>query len=229
MKFNEHMGEIAVDSPARFMRVFRDRADAGIRLAEHLGDYADRDALILGLARGGVPVAAEVARALEGELDVVVARKLGAPTSRELAIGAVTADGGFYVNKQLIRELAIPTQYVERLTAMEMAEARRQEERFRFGPPPNVNGRTVVLIDDGLATGATMIAAARSVRGRSPSQLVVGVPVGSAEACEELRAEADDVVCLVTPRPFWAVGLYYQDFGQIDDDEVVHLLQQTRR
>jgi len=227
MKLNEKMGPLTVAAAGGYMRYFRDRADAGARLGEHLAAHSPKNPLVLGLARGGVPVAAQVARRLEGELDVVIARKVGAPTSGELAIGAVTADVGFYVNKPLMRELAIPAAYVERVSEMEAAEARRQERRLHTHVMPNVAGRTVYMIDDGLATGATMIAAARSVRVRGPACIVVAAPVASAEAHAELRREVDEVVCLVIPQPFWAVGLYYQDFSQVTDEEVLRILDQN--
>lgn len=208
---------------------FRDREDAGTQLAQRLNEYRGADVLVLGVPRGGVPVAAAVARALGADLDVVVARKLGSPVSPELAIGAVTADGNRFLNDAMVRDLSVSTAYIERVTKQELAEAARREERFRGGAEPaRVRGRTVILVDDGLATGATMIAAARSVRARKPARLVVAVPVGSAEACAALRREADDVVCLATPDPFWAVGLYYEDFGQTQDDEVERLLAEAR-
>ena len=210
--------------------VFVDRADAGKRLAEPLATYRGRHALVLGIPRGGVPVAAAVARALDAELDIVVARKLGAPISSELAIGAVTADGGRYLNTAIIRELGVPAEYIERATAVAMDEAKRRELRYRAGAPASmIAGRTVILVDDGLATGATMIAAARAVRASKPARLVIAVPVGSAEACAHLRAEADEVVCLSSPEPFWAVGLYYRQFSQTEDREVEHLLRDARR
>jgi predicted phosphoribosyltransferase len=206
-------------------RAFRDRADAGARLAERLEAYRGPDALVLGIPRGGVPVAAEVAARLGGELDVVVARKLGAPGQPELALGAVTADGGRFLNEDTVRELQPSEAYLEAVTAREMAEARHRERRFRGGrPAPRVRGRTVILVDDGLATGATMRAALRAVRARGPARLVVAVPVGSRQACEALRAEADEVVALHQPEPFLAVGLHYQHFEPTEDTEVERLL-----
>jgi putative phosphoribosyl transferase len=227
MKLPEPLVPLTQDSPGHFMRVFRDRADAGVRLAERLTDYRGRDTIVLGLARGGVVVAAEVAKALNAPLDVMVARKLGAPTSRELAIGAVTADGGRYYNEALIRELAIPRAYVERVTGREMMAAKRQENEVRIKARPNVTRRTVILVDDGLATGATMIAATRSVQARYPACIVVAVPLAAQAPCEDLQSEANEVVCLLTPEPFWAVGLFYQDFTQVEDDEVKELLRQA--
>lgn len=208
--------------------LFRDRRHAGALLAERLSSYRGQDVLVLGIPRGGVPVAAEVARHLDAELDVIVARKLGAPGAPELAIGAVTANGGRFLNEELIAELDVSEAYLKIVTAKEMAEAQRREERFR-GPysAGAVQGRTVIVVDDGLATGATMRAAVRSVRKRQPTRLVVAVPVGSREACSALRAEADEVVCLSEPEPFFAVGLYYQHFEPTEDAEVQEILQEA--
>jgi predicted phosphoribosyltransferase len=209
--------------------LFLDRSDAGARLAERLGAYRGPDTLVLGIPRGGVPVAAAVARALGAELDVVVARKLAAPISEELAIGAITADGGRFLNQEMVRSLDVDEKYIERVTQAQKSEAARREIRFRGdAAAPRIAGRTVVLVDDGLATGATMIAAARSVRAKKPSKLIVAVPVGSREACDALRSEADTVVCLTTPEPFWAVGLHYRDFSQTEDAEVEALLRAAR-
>jgi len=208
---------------------FRNREDAGNRLSGLLAAYKPANPLVLGLARGGVPVAAAVARALDGELDVLVVRKLGSPMSEELAIGAVTAGGGRVLNDRMIRDLGISEAYVERETKAQMAEAARREGRYRGGSSPlGIAGRTVILVDDGLATGATMLAAVRWVRARKPSRLVVAVPVGSRDACAMLRTEADAVVCLAAPEPFWAVGVYYVDFGQVEDEAVERLLREGR-
>lgn len=205
---------------------FADRRAAGIALAARLERYRGSDPLVLGLPRGGVPVAAEVARHLDGELDVVVARKLGAPVSPELAIGAITADGERFLNAGVIGMLGVPEMYIERVAAAQQDEARRREARFRKGRPPlRIAGRTVILVDDGLATGATMRAAVRAVRKQQPARLVVAVPVGAPDACTALRQEVDEVVCLGEPPDFGAVGLYYGDFRQVEDADVDNLLQ----
>jgi predicted phosphoribosyltransferase len=212
-----------------FRPLFRDRITAGAALARSLDRYRgqqDGRPLVLGIPRGGVPVAAEVARRLNGDLDVVVARKLGSPISPELAIGAVTANGGLYLNEEIIHGLGVPPEYLERVTTEQSEEARRREARFRDGRPDlRVSGRVVIVVDDGLATGATMRAAVRSVRTGLPSRLIVAVPVGPESTCADLRREADEVVCLYELDPFWAVGLYYRHFEPTDDAEVTRILQ----
>jgi predicted phosphoribosyltransferase len=205
---------------------FADRCAAGTALASRLERYRGSDPLVLGLPRGGVPVAAEVARHLDGELDVVVARKLGSPVSPELAIGAITADGERFLNASIIEMFGVPDMYTERIAAAQQEEARRREERFRKGRRPlRIAGRTVILVDDGLATGATMRAAVRAVRKQHPARLVVAVPVGAPDACAALRQEVDEVVCLGEPPDFGAVGRYYGDFRQVADTDVEALLQ----
>jgi predicted phosphoribosyltransferase len=209
-------------------RRFADRAAAGDVLADALAYYRGADVLVLGLPRGGVVVAARVAEELGGELDVIVARKLGSPISAELAIGAVTADGERVLNEGLISELAVSEMYLSAVTEMQQKEARRREAQFRGSrPAPRIAGRIVILVDDGLATGATMHAAVRSVRRQRPARLVVAVPVGSREACEALATEADEVVCPWQPEPFGAVARYYEGFVQTTDEEVVQLLQRS--
>jgi predicted phosphoribosyltransferase len=217
---------IQVANPAADPLPFQDRVDAGRRLAAELMAYAGKKPVVLGIPRGGVPVAAELAAQLHGELDVAVARKLGAPMSPELAIGAVTADGGRFLNHDIISELAIDPAFIERETARQLEEARQREARFRSGRPKiALQGRIVLLVDDGLATGATMHAAVRAVRAQAPSRLVVAVPVGSREACRDLRREADEVVCLAQPVPFGAVAAHYLNFEQVEDDRVIELLR----
>lgn len=209
---------------------FADRREAGQRLAAALDQFRGQGAIVLGIPRGGVPVAAEVARALNAELDVIVARKLGSPHNPELAIGAATANGGRWLNDDIIRQLQVSPAYIAEITTREMAEAHRREHLFRGGrEAPTLTGRTVILVDDGFATGATMRASARSVRTHDPARLVIAVPVGAPETCEELQGEADEVVCLATPSPFYAVGLFYRDFGQTEDEEVTRLLQEGGR
>jgi len=210
-------------------RRFADRQDAGAALADRLAHYRGSDTLVLGLPRGGVAVAAEVARVLDADLDVVVARKLGSPLSSELAIGAVTADGARVLDDRLIRALGVSDRYLEAVSSRESAEARRREHLFRgTRPAPRIVSRTVLVVDDGLATGATMRAALRAVRQQRPARLVAAVPVGPPDTCQALGAEADEVICLETPEDFAAVGNYYRDFHQLNDDEVVGLLT-TRR
>jgi erythromycin esterase-like protein/predicted phosphoribosyltransferase len=208
--------------------LFRDRRDAGRLLAEKLAAYANRpDALVLALPRGGVPVAYEVARALGAPLDVFVVRKLGVPGYEELAIGAVATGGVRVLNDQLVERLGIPEQMIDAVAARELQELARRERRYRGGrPPPDVRGRTVILVDDGLATGATMHAAIEALRQQKPTRIVVAVPTASPEICEEMNTKADDVICAITPEPFQAVGRWYQDFSQTTDEEVEALLSQ---
>jgi erythromycin esterase-like protein/predicted phosphoribosyltransferase len=208
--------------------LIRDRRDAGRLLAEKLAAYANRpDALVLALPRGGVPVAYEVARALGAPLDVFVVRKLGVPGYEELAMGAVATGGVRVLNDQLVERLGIPEQMIDAVAARELQELARRERRYRGGrPPPDVRGRTVILVDDGLATGATMHAAIEALRQQKPTRIVVAVPTASPEICEEMNTKADDVICAITPEPFQAVGRWYQDFSQTTDEEVEALLSQ---
>jgi len=209
--------------------VFRDRAAAGAGLAKRLGSVHGGEALVLGIPRGGVLVAAEVARQLEAELDVAVARKLGAPQQPELGLGAVTADGSVFLNDEIVRETGASRAYLKRAAAEQRAEARVREKRFRDGHPAlRVAGRVVIIVDDGVATGATMRAAIQVVRRLRPARLVVAVPVGAPQTCAMLRAEADEVVCLYEPDPFLAVGLYYQDFVPTGDAEIQRMLAEAR-
>lgn len=209
--------------------LFTDRLEAGRMLAENLEEYRGRHALVLGIPRGGVPVAAEVAKAIEGELDVIVARKLGAPGSPELAIGAVTANGGRYLNERLIGEMGVSEDYIDRVTQSEMEEAHRRETAFREGrPPPEIEGRIVIVVDDGLATGATMRASVRSVKQYSPEKLIVAAPVGAQQSCRDLAEEADGVVCPHQPEVFWAIGGFYEHFDPTEDEEVRRILAEFR-
>jgi predicted phosphoribosyltransferase len=205
-------------------RFFRDRSDAGRALAAKLAAYADRpDVLVLALPRCGVPVAYEVARALGAPLDVFVVRKLGVPGHEELAMGAVATGGVRVLNEAVVTGLGIPPYVIEAVTAWEQQELARRERLYRGDrPPPGVRGRTVILVDDGLATGATMHAAVKALREQQPARIVVAVPTAAPETCEALKAEVDDVICASTPKPFHAVGLWYEEFSQTTDEEVLH-------
>src|SRR2546422_4930719 len=211
--------------------LFRDRRDAGRLLAERLAAYASRpDVLVLALPRGGVPVAYEVAHRLGAPLDVFVVRKLGVPGHEELAMGAVATGGVRVLNDQLVEQLGISDQMIDAVAARERQELARRERLYRGNrPPPDVRGRTVILVDDGLATGATMYAAVEALRQQQPGRIVVAVPTASPEICEELRAEVDEVICAITPDPFYAVGLWYEDFSQTTDEEVRELLARSER
>lgn len=212
-------------------RRFRDRTEAGRLLAERLTAYANRpDVLVLALPRGGVPVAYEVARALGAPLDVFLVRKLGVPGYEELAMGAVATGGVRVLNDQIVAGLRIPDHVIEAVAASEQQELARRERLYRDDrPPPDVRHRTVILVDDGLATGATMQAAIKALRALQPVRIVVAVPTGSPETCEQLKAQADDVICAITPEPFHAVGLWYEDFTQTTDEEVRDLLARAAR
>lgn len=207
-------------------RVFRDRAEAGRVLADLLTAYRGRgDVVVLGLARGGVPVAAEIASALGAPLDAFVVRKLGVPGHEEYAMGALAGDGHVVVNQDVVGALGISPQTVSDAAESEGHELLRREARYRHGrPPPEVTGRTVILVDDGMATGATMRAAAEVVREGRPQTLVVAVPVGTESSCRQLDGIADHVVCAELPTPFGAVGESYTDFNQVTDAEVRRLL-----
>jgi predicted phosphoribosyltransferase len=210
---------------------FRDRAEAGQLLAQQLTLYAGRrDVLVLALPRGGVPVAYEVARALGVPLDVFVVRKLGVPGHKELAMGAIASGGVCVLNDDVVRELRIPRRIIETVVARELLELERRECIYRSDrSAPDVRGRTVILVDDGLATGSTMRAAVAALRRLGPAKIVVAVPTAAPSTCEELRHEADECVCEITPDPFYAVGLWYEDFSQTTDDEVRELLEHSER
>ena len=209
--------------------LFRDRAEAGRILAARLMKYAGRsDVLVLGLPRGGVPVAFEVARALQAPLDLFLVRKLGLPGQEELAMGAIAGGGVQVLNDEVVERLAIPAEMIAAIAAKEAQELERRARAYRGGrPAPQVRGRTVILIDDGLATGSSMRAAVAALRKQKPARIVVAVPVGAAETCAEFEGQADEVICARTPEPFYAVGLWYQDFSQTTDDEVHDLLQRA--
>ncbi len=206
--------------------IFHDRGDAGRQLAARLADYAGRsDVLVLGLPRGGVPVAFEVAKALNAPLDVFLVRKLGVPGREELAMGAIASDGVRVVNADVVRALGIPPEVIDRVAAEEERELARREWEYRDDrPAPDVAGKIVLLVDDGLATGSTMRAAAMALRQRAPAEIIVAVPVGAAETCAAMNEVADATVCAYVPEQFAAVGIWYEDFSQTTDDEVRALL-----
>jgi predicted phosphoribosyltransferase len=206
---------------------FIDRADAGRFLARELARFkGDPGLIVLALPRGGVPVAYEIARALRAPLDVFVVRKLGVPGQEELAMGAVASGGVRVLNPEVVAALGSHAQAaIDRTTAREEDELLRREQQYRGARPfPDLQGRTVVLVDDGLATGATMRAAARAVRLRAPARLIIAVPVAAESTCREMRAEGDEVVCALIPEPFFGVGQFYDDFSQTSDEEVRALL-----
>jgi putative phosphoribosyl transferase len=206
---------------------FADRYDGGRRLAERLGQYAGRDdVIVLGLPRGGVPVAFEVARSLGVPLDVFVVRKLGVPGHEELAMGAIASGGVRVLNADVLAATLVPPEAVEAVAARELERLQTQEQAYRGERPPlDVRGRVVILVDDGLATGATMRAAVAALRDRGVGAIVVAVPTAPAETCEALRREVDEIVCALTPDPFMAVGLWYRDFAPVSDQQVRELLE----
>jgi len=210
---------------------FRDRRDAGRQLARALAAYAGRaDVLVLALPRGGVPVASEVARALDAPLDIFVVRKLGVPGCEELAFGALATGGVRVLNEELVQRLGIPPRVIAAVTAAEWKELQRRRRTYRSQRrPPPVRGRIVILIDDGVATGASLRAALVVLRRARPARIVVAVPVAAPEACAALRAEVDEVICAWTPEPFHAVGHWYEDFAPTSDGEVRDLLGRSAR
>jgi putative phosphoribosyl transferase len=210
---------------------FRDRRDAGRKLAQELLHYANRpDVIVLALPRGGVPVAYEVARALNVPLDVFIVRKLGLPGQEELAIGAIASGGIRVLNEDIIRMLRLPAEVIERVAQHELQELQRRERLYRGNRlPPEVRDRTVILIDDGLATGASMRAAVAALRAQNPKRIVVAVPAAAPETCEAFEREVDEVVCAITPEPFLGVGRWYEDFSQTTDEGVRLFLEDARR
>ena len=208
------------------MKTFRDRREAGRVLAEDLSSYRDKDdVVVFGLARGGVPVAWEIAAALHAPLDVFLVRKLGVPRWSELAMGALASGGGVVMNDDVVSSLHVTDEQVREVIDSEAAELARREHAYRGGRPiADPRGKVVILVDDGIATGASMLAAVRAVRAAGPKSIIVAVPVGPQSTCGELAQEADDVVCVTMPPGFEAVGQVYGDFHQVSDDEVRELL-----
>lgn len=210
------------------MKQFKDRNEAGQRLAEQLTDYADEDAIVLALPRGGLPVAYPVAEKLNAPLDVFVVRKLGAPHNEELAIGAIASGDVRVLHDDVIAHFDIDQSAIERIEERERRELKRREEAYRGDRAPlDVQGRTVILVDDGIATGATMEAAIAGLRQRDPARMVIAVPAASEESCRAFRQEVHEVVCVITPQHFRAVGMWYQHFPQTTDDEVRDILERA--
>lgn len=206
--------------------IFRDRTEAGQKLAEQLTAYRQRqDVVILGLPRGGVPVAAVIAQALDAPLDVCLVRKLGVPGNPELAMGAIASGDEISQNGPVLERCQISPEAFAQVVAQERQELQRREQRYRgHRPPPVVRDRTVILVDDGVATGATMLAAIASIRSQGPRQLIVAVPLAAPSICEDLRGHVDTVICGATPHPFRYLGLWYEDFAPTTDEDVCQLL-----
>jgi len=208
---------------------FRDRVEAGRHLGEVLARKLgkQKDVIVLALPRGGVPVAAEVARALDAPLDVFIVRKLGVPGHEELAMGAIASGGVRVLNRDVLSYVPLPQKAIDAVAEREQQELLRREREYRGSRPPlDVRNKTVIIVDDGLATGSTMRAAVEALKKMGPRAIVVAVPVAAPQTCEEFRNEGVDIVCLRTPEPFQAVGLWYEDFSQTTDEEVHELLQQ---
>jgi len=210
--------------------IYRNRSEAGKHLAAQLAKYANReDVLVLALPRGGVPVAFEVAKALGAPLDIFLVRKLGVPGHEELAMGAIATGGVRVLNPDVVDYLGIPANVIDAVAADELQELERRERAYRGDrPEPDVRGKTVILVDDGLATGSTMRAAAAALRQRAPARIVVAVPVSAPQTCDEYRMGVDEIICANTPEPFYGVGLWYEDFSQTTDEEVRELLEKAR-
>lgn len=213
------------------MTPFQDRRDAGKKLAQKLSAYSGRPhTLILALPRGGVPVAYEVARALTLPLDIFIVRKLGLPGREELAIGAIASGGVRVLNNDIVRMLSVPEEVINFVTKREAEELQRRENLYRGTRPfPQVRDHTVILIDDGLATGASMRAAVAGLRAQRPARIVIAVPTAAPETCDAFRSEVDEIVCAITPELFYGVGRWYEDFSQVTDEEVRILLQEANK
>jgi putative phosphoribosyl transferase len=211
------------------MMRFKNRTEAGKQLAAELAEYKGKDAVVVAIPRGGVVLGYEVAIELKAPLDVVIPRKIGAPGNPEFALGAVTEDGTNVLNEQIVESLGVSKEYVRRTIEREIAEIKRRAITYRRGfEPEPLMGRTVIIVDDGLATGATMKAAAKSMRKRCASKIVVAVPVAPPDTVKELSKDVDKIICSVIYEPFYAIGQFYDDFGQVEDDEVIRLLDLAR-
>jgi len=223
-------GESALEELTLGPRMFPDRRTAGRVLGQALIHHAGTNAIVLGLPRGGVPVADEVARVLGGTLDIWVVRKLGVPFQPELGMGAISEGPAVVLDRKIVGILAIPGSVLLAVARREMEEVRRRVELFRGGRPlPALQGKIVILVDDGIATGGTMRAAIRAIRKRHPARLVVAIPVAAPDVVADLRREADEVVCLHQPEDLYAIGLWYQDFRQVPNEEVVRILEHASR
>jgi putative phosphoribosyl transferase len=212
-------------------RRFRNRVEAGQRLASRLTVYANRpDVLVMALPRGGVPVAYEVAKALHAPLDVIIVRKLGVPGQEELAMGAIASGGVCILNDDVVRMLAVPEKMINTVVAYERHELERREHLYRGNRPAyEVHGRTIIIVDDGMATGATMRAAIAAMKQQQPIRIIIAVPVAASATCDELAAQGDEVVCVFRQENFHAVGFWYTHFSQTTDEEVIDLLEQAAR
>ncbi|MCP8309762.1 MAG: phosphoribosyltransferase [archaeon] len=209
--------------------MFRDRKEAGKFLAEALSEYKDKNPIVLAIPRGGVIVAYEVAKALNAHLDLIIPRKVGAPNQPELAIGAVTEDGTTILNQDILQYLRVPDEYIKEEVKNQVEEIKRRmkkylEDKLRL----SIEGKVTILVDDGVATGATIKAAIASIRKRKPALTVLAIPVGPPDTIEELRREADEVICLMTPEPFFAIGQFYKSFEQTSDEEVIEILNKMK-
>jgi len=217
---------MAVHILSREEKVFRNRLEAGRLLAQHLAEMVGAGPLVLAIPRGGVIVGGAIADELDCDLDVVIVRKLGAPGNPELAIGSIMEGNEEpYLNERIVRDLGVPREYIERETERQLREAERRARRYRNNrPPKDLGGRTVIITDDGIATGATMISSILGVKARRPARTVVALPVGPRDNVEQIASMVDDLLCLSTPPFFAAVGQFYRDFTQTTDEEVVEVL-----
>lgn len=210
-----------------FKEAFKNRREAGRMLAERLSWLKREDCIVLSIPRGGVEIGFEVAKALRSDLDVVVPRKLGAPSNPELAIGAIAEDESIALNEDIISFLGVDKRYVKEEARRQLGEIKRRLKVYRVGGEPRIEGRVVVLVDDGIATGATIKAAIKSIKAKGPKKLILAVPVGPESVIEELKEEVDEVVCIKAPMRFYAIGEFYDDFRQLDDDYVRTLLTEA--
>jgi predicted phosphoribosyltransferase len=210
--------------------LFKDRIQAGQKLAEKLLEYKDKNVIILAIPRGGVVVAYEIAKVLNAPLDLIIPRKIGAPYQPELAIGAVTQDGTIILNEDIISYLPIPENYIEAEAERQKKEIERRLIKYRGSAiEPKLENKIVIIVDDGIATGATMLAAIASIRKKKPLKIIAAVPVAPPESLEKIKEYADEIVCLQTPEPFFAIGQFYERFEQLEDEEVIDILNKSKK